>query len=70
MNTLAPKLDRVLAISLPKPVPPPVMYATRPLNVLAGNMGVLIDGKNLAFGEKSTGPIILFNYGLFLLELK
>ena len=37
---------------LPKPVPPPVIYAILFLNVSGGSMGVLIGLKNLAFSSK------------------
>lgn len=38
----------------------PVIYATRPLNVSEGNIGVFLATKNFEFGEKST-PLIFFN---------
>ncbi len=38
---------------LPKPVPPPVIYAVLSLNVPGGSIGVLIAGKNLAWLGKS-----------------
>ena len=39
ITTLAPSEERFLAISLPKPVPPPVMKATLPLKLPGGSMG-------------------------------
>lgn len=50
MTHSAPKLDRVVVMPRPKPVPPPVMKATLFLNVPGSSMGTSDGGKNTACG--------------------
>lgn len=47
MTTCAPRLESIVVIACPSPVPPPVMKAVFPLKHPSGSIGVRVAGKYL-----------------------